>query len=578
MQSWKSGSSPKPAATRGAAKTSPDAVVGLGITCALLTSKLLGTRDVNPKEESWVKLVAVPTPSLKNNTADADRLVEALKDRLQTRRLVLAMDLDLLRQIPFRLREGSDRFLCTLFKDRERWTLVGLQAEAKQTPPAGLAIDLGTSRVVLRLIDLASHEILGESASDNPQIGIGADILTRIHYAERKGGLQHLQQLICDGINRQVESVCLSCRRKPTDIYLAAVAGNTAMTQLLLGLSPHWLIREPYIPVVNRPGLISAADIGIQLNPLARVFVFPNIGSYFGGDLISGILYAELHKAEETAILVDVGTNAEVVLGNSQWLIACAGAAGPALEGGVTRMGMMAGPGVIDRVTYDSNAGRLDCHTIADDKPRGICGSGLIDLAAQLFLVGMIDIRGRFLPDACGDRLIAVDGVPHLVIVPARESATGSALTISQADLDSLIRSKAAMYTILETITAAVGLRPENISTFYVAGTFGTLIQPFSAISIGMMPDLPLQAYRPLGNSSLGGATLVLSSDRRLDEVDQIRDRITYLELNVNQDFMNRFSAAKFLPHTDESRFPSVKRQKRAGPTKMVDQGSSRNR
>jgi uncharacterized 2Fe-2S/4Fe-4S cluster protein (DUF4445 family) len=258
-------------------------------------------------------------------------------------------------------------------------------------------------------------------------------------------------------------------------------------------------------------------------------------------------------------LLVDVGTNAEVVLGNKQWLIACAGAAGPALESSVTRMGMMAGPGVIDRVRFERTIGEFDLHTIADRPPCGICGSGLIDLAAELFLSGMIDMRGRFRPQTCSDRLIDVGGIPNLVIVPADLSATGKPLTISQVDLDSLIRSKAAMYTILETITATVGIGLKDIATFFVAGTFGTFIQPASAIGIGMLPDLPLQTYKVLGNTSLGGATLLLTSNRLMEEIDQIRNRITYLELNINQDFMNRFSAARFLPHTDRARFPSVR-------------------
>jgi len=276
--------------------------------------------------------------------------------------------------------------------------------------------------------------------------------------------------------------------------------------------------------------------------------------------LIAGILYSGLHRADEPALLVDVGTNAEVVLGNSQWLIACAGAAGPALESGVTRMGTLAAPGVIDRLRFDRTAKRFEIHTISDRPPHGICGSGLIDLAAQLFLGGLIDFRGRFQPRACGDRLIDIDGTGHLIVVPPADSATGKALTISQTDLDSLIRSKAAMYTILETITGSVGIKQQDLETFFVAGTFGAYIDPVSAITIGMIPDLPLARFRSLGNSSLGGATRVLEDPGCFDRVNRIRDGITYMELNVNQEFMNRFSAAKFLPHTDTSRFPSVRR------------------
>ena len=224
-------------------------------------------------------------------------------------------------------------------------------------------------------------------------------------------------------------------------------------------------------------------------------------------------------------------------------------------------MGMMAGPGVIDRVGFDSVSKQLQISTIDDLPPVGICGSGLIDLAAGLFLSGMLDIRGKLVPDRCNGRIREKEGLNHFIVVPSNASGTGTDLTISQADLDSLIRSKAAMYTILETLSESVGTALKDLSTFFVAGTFGSFINPRSAISIGMLPDLPLESYRSLGNSSLGGTTRFLTDPGCLEEINQIRDSITYLELNVNQDFMNRFSAAKFLPHTNTGLFPSVIRE-----------------
>jgi uncharacterized 2Fe-2S/4Fe-4S cluster protein (DUF4445 family) len=424
---------------------------------------------------------------------------------------------------------------------------------------AGLAVDLGTSRVVLRLLDLATGRTLAESAFDNPQEKIGPDILSRIHFVEKKDGLGQLNNLIVSGLNGAIVDLCAAQNLQPENIYALAVAGNTTMAHLFMRLSPRWLIREPYIPVVNNPGVIKAEALGLRVNPQARVLIFPNIGSYFGGDLIAGVLFSKIYQSPQTCVLVDVGTNAEVVLGNENWLIACAGAAGPALESGVTRMGMTAGPGVIDQISVDPDTLAFNIHTIDHLPPIGICGSGVIDLAAQLFLSGMIDVRGKLLPDVCGPRIKKIDSLSHLVVVPAENSASGVDLTISQADLDSLMRSKAAMYTILETITGSVGITPQELQTFYVAGTFGSFIDPESAITIGMLPDLSRDRYQSLGNSSLGGATLALQSDTYHDEIDQIRERITYLELNVNQDFMNRFSAAKFLPHTDPGLFPTVK-------------------
>jgi uncharacterized 2Fe-2S/4Fe-4S cluster protein (DUF4445 family) len=503
----------------------------------------------------WITPICLSAPGLTNNTADADRLLTALKAQLKTGHVHL--DHELLQRLPQQLRSLSYRADCVLFKDRGGYILMDVLPGGDRPPVAGLAVDLGTSRVVLRLMALPSGRPLAQSAFDNPQIAIGPDILTRVHHANTDTGTAQLHHLIIDGINEQIERICEAAKIAPEHIYALSVAGNTAMSHLFLGLNPRWMIREPYIPVVNAPPVIKALELGIRVHPRARVLVFPNVGSYFGGDLIAGILSSGLHRAPAPCLLLDVGTNAEVVLGHEDWLIACAGAAGPALEGGVTRMGMMAGPGVIDRVAIDPDSGNFTIHTIDEAPARGICGSGVIDLAAQLFLAGYLDIRGRLVPERCGSRLKEINGLQHLVVVPAATSGTHADLTLSQADIDSLVRSKAAMYTILRTLTETVGVDFSSLSAVYVAGTFGSFINPSSAIAIGMLPDLPLDRYRTIGNSSLEGAGMLFSRDC-IGEIDQIRDRVTYLELNVNQDFMNRFSAARFLPHTDRARFPSV--------------------
>ena len=508
-------------------------------------------------ENRWVKPITLSAPSLNDNTADADRLVNALKRQFGF--ADVRIDLSALKTLPDRLRTWGYRAKAVCFEENGgSGVLVHLAPPDSLEHICGMAIDLGTTRVVLRLIELTNGDTLGETVFDNPQTAVGPDVLTRIHHTEGEGGLAQLNRLIIDGLNAQVEKLCERAGITADHLHLFSIAGNTAMTHLLLGLPPRWIIREPYIPVVNRPELLTAAELGLVASPAARVIVFPNVGSYFGGDLIAGILFSDLDQREETAILVDVGTNAEVVLGNRHWMMACAGAAGPALEGGVTRMGTTAGPGVIDRITIDPEALAFDIHTIEDQPPRGICGSGVIDLAAALFKASLVDIRGKLLPDRCGDRYALKNDIPHLIVVPAASSATGEDLCISQADLDSLVRSKAAMYTILETITASVGMTQAELTTFFVAGTFGAYIDPRSAITIGMIPDLPLSSYHSLGNSSLGGTARVLTDSGCLKRVKGIRDGITYMELNVNQEFMNRFSAAKFLPHTDTARFPSV--------------------
>ncbi|MGD8471520.1 MAG: ASKHA domain-containing protein, partial [Desulfobacteraceae bacterium] len=301
----------------------------------------------------WIQTLSLEPPSIKDNTADTDRLLHALKRQLNTDEV--HVDLELIRRLPELLRQYAYRIRCILWKSRQQWHLLGVTAAADNRIAAGLAVDLGTTRVVMRLLDLATEHILAESAFDNPQHAVGPDILARIHFAEKENGLRELNELIVNGLNHAIMQLCGSQRLEPQQIYALSVAGNTTMTHLFMGLDPRWIIREPYIPVVNSPNAVKAQTLGMRVNPQARVLIFPNIGSYFGGDLIAGILFSEIYKKSRPCILVDVGTNAEVVLGNENWLIACAGAAGPALEGGVTRMGMTAGPGVIDQIEVDPN-------------------------------------------------------------------------------------------------------------------------------------------------------------------------------------------------------------------------------
>jgi uncharacterized 2Fe-2S/4Fe-4S cluster protein (DUF4445 family) len=510
------------------------------------------------EKETWIRAVCpdLVCPSLNDNTADVDRLVRGIGKDLETDSV--NVEFSFVKRLPKILREYEYRIRAVLFEEMGSWHLMDIAPADEKGAIYGIAVDLGSSTVVVRLIDLSSRKTLDEASFHNPQIQIGADILTRIHFAAQKGGLEKLQSLFIERLNREIGRLSTDNGIHARSIAGMSVAGNTTMTHLFLGLDPYWICREPYIPVVNRPRIVRAAELDLAINSHAPVLVFPNVGSYFGGDLIAGILASGMSRHSETAFLVDVGTNAEVVIGNSDWLMACAGAAGPALEGGVASMGMMAAPGVIEKVIIDPDTGEFRTKTIDDRPAVGMCGSGLIDLVAQLFLTGMIDMRGKLVPGACRDRLLTKEGIVHLVVVPSESSGTGEPLTLNQPDIDALMRSKAAMYTILTTISSTVNIPLNDIGKFYVAGTFGSYIDPKSAITIGMIPDLPLDRYIPLGNTSLEGASMALVSAKARDEAFLIRDQITYMELNVNQEFMNLFSAAKFIPHTDRSLFPSV--------------------
>ena len=517
--------------------------------------------DLNKKNRSdgWIRIIdiSMSVPRLGDNTADVDRLVRYIKKTIGINNVTVPFTL--VKKLPPFLREYKYRCNVALYRDREVWRIIDVYPPGDDMRLYAVAADLGSSTVVIRIIDLISGENLGEVSFTNPQHEIGADILSRIHFASENSGIVHLQEILIKEINREIRKFQEKLNIKTAEIVGLAAAGNTSMTHFFLGLNPYWICREPYIPVINSPDVIIPADIGIDINPGAPVVVMPGVGSYLGGDVIAGILASGMNKRSGASLLVDVGTNAEVVLGNSEWLMACAGAAGPALEGGVASMGMMAGPGAIDKIIIDRVSGDIHFNTIGGGAPAGICGSGLIDLAAQLFLSGMIDLTGKFDENACSGRLIEIDGVKNLIVVRGSEAEGVKELYINQTDINALIRSKAAMYTILNTITGMANININEIDKFYIAGTFGAYIDPVSAISIGMIPDLPFEKYVSVGNTSIEGVCMALLSSENLKEIYRIRDMITYIELNVNQEFMNRFSAAKFIPHTDRSLFPSVK-------------------
>jgi len=522
--------------------------------------------------------VTAEKPSLQDNTADLDRLRHALRAILPDSRPL---------EIPFarivvlcrRFRQAGFSGVALVNDLPERWVLADFLPEMPATLPA-MALDLGTTHLEATLVDLLTGRILSSAGCENSQIEYGADILSRIHQATNirrqkreidfsfiDPGLAVLQQSIVACINTLTAELVADCGVETGEIRALSVSGNTTMTHLLLGLDPFHICREPYIPMVNGVEPMESRELGLILHGAAPVWIMPSIGSYFGGDLISGILASGMAASEQTRMLIDVGTNAEVVLGNQDWLIACAGAAGPALEGGVARMGMRAAPGAIEYVSIDPETYALEVRTIGGVPARGLCGSGLIDLVASLYLARIIDIRGKFRDPArendpvraafMRQRLVERDGQPSFVVVAARDG-DGDEVLLEQIDLDAMIRSKAAMYAVLATLVNQVGLAFVDLAEICVAGAFGNHINPQQAITLGMLPDLDLSVYRAIGNSSLGGAEQVLLARSARQECLDIVSKITYVELNVNQDFMIRFSGARFIPHTDPSLFPTV--------------------
>lgn len=524
--------------------------------------------------------VTANPPSLQDNTADLDRLRHGVKGQLPDSR---PLDIPFCRIVNLCrcFRQAGFTGVALVNDLADRWVLADFLPKLPATIPA-MALDLGTTHLEATLIDLLTGKVLSSAGRENSQIEYGADILSRIHQATNvrrqmrdvndldflDPGLALLQQSIVACVNGLAKDLAAICGMAAQDIHALSVSGNTTMTHLLLGLDPFHICREPYIPMANVIDPLESHELGLSLHPAAPIWIMPSIGSYFGGDLIAGILASGLAASEETRMLIDVGTNAEVVLGNRDWLIACAGAAGPALEGGVARMGMRAAPGAIDYVSLDPVSYAMEVRTLGGMPARGLCGSGLIDLVAALYMARIIDIRGKFRdPDQERDparaafmrqHLVERDDQRAFVVVASSMAAATDEVVLEQIDIDAMIRSKAAMYAVLATLVAQVGLAFTDLSEICVAGAFGNHINPLRAITLGMLPDIELSRYRAIGNSSLQGAEQVLLARSARQECLDIVSKITYVELNVNQDFMIRFSGARFIPHTDPSLFPSV--------------------
>ncbi|MHB8834468.1 MAG: ASKHA domain-containing protein [Candidatus Methylomirabilia bacterium] len=500
-------------------------------------------------------LLELPHPTENDHTADLDRVLRGLEDHGWPG---VQAPLGVVAGLPKALRAAHFSVIATVALVPVP-TLLRLESASAPSRNLGLAVDLGSTNIVGALIDLDTGETLGERSTLNPQIEHGEDILARTHACLHPGSLERLQALAATAISEIAAQLAAAAGSAAGDICCACVAGNTTMAHFLLGLDPYHLCRAPYVPVANRCPVVRAAELGLGVNPAAPVIVLPNVGSYVGGDALAGVLVSGMHTAEQVSLLVDIGTNAEIVVGNREFLLVGAGSAGPGLEGGVVRHGMRAAPGAIERVAIDSRTLLPAYEVIGGGAPRGICGSGLIDLMAELFSRGIVDGRGKFVLPSPSPRVVVREGGPCFVVAEAAATAAGGEILFTQADMDNLMLSKAAMYTMLTVMTEAAGVAFGELEQFFIAGAFGAYVAADKAVTIGMVPDIPLARYRLLGNSSLEGARRVLLSTADLERIEQIGRAMTYVEMNESRAFMNGFMAARFLPHTDLDLFPSVR-------------------
>ncbi|GAW93054.1 ferredoxin [Calderihabitans maritimus] len=497
------------------------------------------------------------SPTLTENSSDLTRLEAAVYQKTGKRDWDIS--LAVLRELPEILRTGQWKVQVTLVEVPGRREIVKVVPTGKAVTPYGLAVDIGTTTVVVHLVNLETGQIVDRNGTYNRQAQFGDDVISRIIYAsEEKEGLEELRESVVQTINELTEDLLKRNGVPREDVHLAVCAGNTTMTHLFMGILPKYIRLEPYIPAFSRIPPVKVSQVGLKINPEGWVLNFPAVASYVGGDIVAGVLVSGIADSEEIALFVDIGTNGEMVLGNKDWLVSCACSAGPAFEGGGITWGMRAMPGAIERLEIEPETFEVKVITVGDGKPVGICGSGLIDTLAKLRRYGIIDRSGNFERDLSTPRLREKDGEWEFVLVWSRESGNGEDIVITQSDIKNILRAKAAVFAGIRSLLKAVQLEMDQVQKVIIAGGFGNYLNIADAVEIGLLPDLPEERYEFIGNSAVKGAYLSLISQEAWQEAHELAKKMTYLELSVGTDFMEEFVSASFLPHTDLSLFPSL--------------------
>jgi len=486
----------------------------------------------------------LPPPTLQDNISDTDRMLRELR-RAGYRDV--KVELNVTRKLADVLRENKFQVTAMLGWEGDGFRV--LKVEGDKRSNFGVAVDVGTTTLVAQLVDMSECRVLRTKATYNKQARYGEDVITRMIHAE-KGGLDELHQTVVKDINDMISVLCDENGISPEDITAVVCAGNTTMTHLLLGVNPKHIRKEPYIPTFSFPSPIKAKEIGITVHEEAMLYCLPSVASFVGGDITAGVLASGMAKQEEFSMLIDMGTNGEIVFGNSEFLVCCSCSAGPAFEGGGIEFGMRASRGAIQRVEVLPDL-EVKVTTVGGVKARGICGSGMIDCLAEFLRSGIINKAGKFNEGIRTDRLRKGEEGLEFVLVWADESAVDRDIVLTQPDIDNLIRSKAAVYAGAKVLLDKIGFDFQSVEKFYVAGGFGSYLDIGKAITIGLLPDLPKDRFEYIGNSSLAGARLCLLSEEAFREAIEIANRMTYIELSVDNTFYEQFVSELFLPHTD---------------------------
>ena len=500
--------------------------------------------------------LTMSAPTMEDTMPDNERLAWAVQEALGTE--TVEIPYPVMARLAHVLRE-NDFKVCVKGEMKGNTFRCMEICGPEDTAIVGCAIDIGTTTVTMVLTDLTDGKLLAKGSSGNGQIRYGADVINRIIEQSRSGGKKKLQDAIVKETLRPImASLCATAGISARSILRLSIGANTTMNHLLIGVDAQPVRMDPYIPsFFGWEGLL-AGDLKLPANPLAPVVIAPNIGSYVGGDITAGTLASRMWDQDEMSLFIDLGTNGELVFGNRDFLMSCACSAGPAFEGGDISCGMRATDGAIEACTIDCSTMEPTFEIVGEpgQKPVGICGSGIIDIISELFRCGIINAKGLFVREG---KRVARDnyGMGRFILATAEESATEREVSINEVDIDNFIRAKGAIFSAIETLLNAVDMPFEAIEKVYVAGGIGSGINMKNAVNIGMFPDVALEKFSYIGNSSLTGAYAMVLSDEAIAKTDEVARNMTYMELSTHPGYMDSFVAACFLPHTNRNLFPS---------------------
>lgn len=490
-------------------------------------------------------------PTVQDHTADHERLYLAIRQHIDAP--IMQTGFRILQNLPKILRQADYEVAATVGRRGGTTEVIEIEPGKRCETNFAVAVDCGTTTVVAHLIDLNTATTVDTEATYNSQMNFGEDYIHRIIYGEQNDAFDQLQDCIVRDINDLIVTMVSRRSIDLQDITAVICAGNTAMTHFLLNLDATRIRREPYVASAAFIPPIRAAEVGVQINKRGLLYCLPSVAAYIGSDIVAGVLATRIYTKDKISILVDIGTNGEVVLGNREWLTCASSSAGPAFEGSGVKHGMRAARGAIESLNIID--GRVEYKTVGGAHPTGICGSGLLDTIAELYLSGIIDRRGRFV-NGSDERLREGQDGPEFELVPP--DGEHHDIAITQADINNLIRSKAGVFAAIHVLMNAVQIKAEDIDGVYVAGGFGNFMNVRRAVTIGMLPDVPVEKIRYVGNTSIAGAKMVLLSREALATAEKIAGSMTYFDLMSYPGYMDEFIQAGFLPHTNLSLFPSV--------------------